>query len=154
MTAVGCRRVVPVTALAVYYPAAFEPALDYGALKVPRFTSEKFPAADPVLTTTMKSVGESMALGRNFTEALQKAMRSIDKAEASFHWRGEAPSTHEVAALLTDIATPTEGRLVAVQQALRGGATVDDVHAATQIDPWFLDQIALLNEVAAKLQAA
>src|SRR5690625_3201246 len=130
------------------------PELDYVAVKVPRFAFEKFPAADPVLTTTMKSVGESMALGRNFTEALQKAMRSIDKAEASFHWRGEAPSTHEVAALLTDIATPTEGRLVAVQQALRGGATVDDVHAATQIDPWFLDQIALLNEVADDLRAA
>ncbi|HLS50021.1 MAG TPA: carbamoyl-phosphate synthase large subunit, partial [Actinomycetaceae bacterium] len=130
------------------------PELDYVAVKVPRFAFEKFPAADPVLTTTMKSVGESMALGRNFTEALQKAMRSIDKAEASFHWRGDAPSKHEVAALLREAATPTEGRLVEVQQALRGGATVDDLYDATSIDPWFLDQIALLNEVADDLRAA
>src|SRR5450756_1248190 len=81
-------------------PASFEPTLDYVVVKVPRFAFEKFPKADPVLTTTMKSVGEAMALGRNFTEALQKAMRSIDKKGSLFHWDGEAPGGDELSALL------------------------------------------------------
>src|SRR5665647_146995 len=72
-------------------PASFEPSLDYIVVKMPRFAFEKFPAADPTLTTTMKSVGEAMALGRNFTEALGKAMRSIDKAGSVFHWDGPVP---------------------------------------------------------------
>ena len=70
-------------------PASFEPTLDYVVVKVPRFAFEKFPAADPTLTTTMKSVGEAMAIGRNFTEALQKALRSLEKRDATFHWDGE-----------------------------------------------------------------
>ncbi|GMA37679.1 hypothetical protein GCM10025876_38830 [Demequina litorisediminis] len=78
-------------------PASFEPTLDYVVVKVPRFAFEKFPAADPVLTTTMKSVGEAMAIGRNFTEALGKALRSIDKRAANFHWEGEAPDASTVA---------------------------------------------------------
>src|SRR5699024_1915326 len=96
--------------------AAFEPTLDYVAVKVPRFAFEKFPAADPVLTTTMKSVGEAMALGRNYTEALQKALRSIDTREARLHWRGPAPDAEETAALLESVAVPTANRLVDVQQ--------------------------------------
>jgi len=135
-------------------PASFEPTLDYVVVKVPRFAFEKFRAADPMLTTTMKSVGEAMALGRNFTEALGKAMRSIDKRDLAFHWRGQPPGPAEVAALLRDIAVPTEGRLVAVQQALRGGASVDEVHAATRIDPWFLDQIKLVNDIARRVKDA
>lgn len=130
-------------------PASFEPTLDYVVVKVPRFAFEKFPDADATLTTTMKSVGEAMALGRNFTEALQKAMRSIDKKGAVFHWQGEAPRGDELDELVRRAATPTEGRLIQVQQALRGGATVEQVYDATKIDPWFLDQIALINEVAA-----
>ncbi|MCF2706443.1 carbamoyl-phosphate synthase large subunit [Arcanobacterium haemolyticum] len=129
-------------------PASFEPTLDYVVVKVPRFAFEKFPDADATLTTTMKSVGEAMALGRNFTEALNKAMRSIDKKGSVFHWQGEAPSGDEVRDLLKCAATPTEGRLVQVQQALRGGASVEEVFEATKIDPWFVDQIALINEVA------
>ena len=81
-------------------PASFEPTLDYVVVKVPRFAFEKFRGADPVLTTTMKSVGEAMAIGRSFTEALQKAMRSIDKRGAVFHWDGPAP---DAAATLTQI---------------------------------------------------
>ena len=137
-------------------PASFEPTLDYVVVKVPRFAFEKFPAADTTLTTTMKSVGEAMALGRNFTEALQKAMRSIDKKGSLFHWDGEAPSGDRLATLLGSIGRPTERRLIEVQQVLRAvgspGCSVDEVYAATGIDPWFLDQVALINEVAESLR--
>ncbi|HWI34333.1 MAG TPA: carbamoyl-phosphate synthase large subunit, partial [Lapillicoccus sp.] len=136
-------------------PASFEPTLDYVVVKVPRFAFEKFPAADPTLTTTMKSVGEAMAIGRNFTEALQKALRSMERAGSSFHWDGPTPDDPaRVAELLHQASVPTDGRIVAVQQSLRGGAGVEEVHAATGIDPWFLDQIALVNEVAARVAAS
>ena len=140
-------------------PASFEPALDYVVVKVPRFAFEKFPAADPRLTTTMKSVGEAMALGRNFAEALGKAMRSIDKAGSVFHWDGDAPSGEALAALLAQVPVPTEQRLVQVQQALRsvgrpGGTSVEAVYEATGIDPWFLDQIVLVNEIAGEVAQA
>lgn len=133
--------------------SAGDPAIDYVVVKVPRFAFEKFPAADPTLTTAMKSVGEAMALGRNFTEALQKAMRSIDKKGSAFHWRGNV-SDDDAKRLLEAAATPTEGRLIEVQQALRGGATAEDVFAATSIDPLFTDQLVLINEVARQVQEA
>ncbi len=126
-------------------PASFEPTLDYVVVKVPRFAFEKFPAADPRLTTTMKSVGETMAIGRNFASALQKALRSLEKRGSSFHWGTENRSLEE---LLTEAETPTDGRIVTVQQALRKGASIDQVFEATKIDPWFIDQIVLINEVA------
>ncbi len=126
-------------------PASFEPALDYVVVKVPRFAFEKFPAADTTLTTTMKSVGEAMAIGRSFTEALQKALRSAERRDATFHWRGDAG---DVDALLQQAARPTDGRLLVVQQSLRAGASVQQVHQATGIDPWFLDQLALVEDVA------
>ncbi|MGB8385882.1 MAG: carbamoyl-phosphate synthase large subunit, partial [Dermatophilaceae bacterium] len=135
-------------------PASFEPTLDYVVVKVPRFAFEKFPAADPSLTTTMKSVGEAMSLGRNFTEALQKALRSVERPESSLHWDGPTPDAAQVRELLEQIRVPTDGRIVQVQQALRGGATVEQVHEATGIDPWFLDQVALLNEVAERVRRA
>ncbi len=135
-------------------PASFEPTLDYVVVKVPRFAFEKFPAADPTLTTTMKSVGEAMAIGRNFTEALQKALRSLERKGSSFHWDGEAPSHAHALELLDQARTPTDGRIVTAQQALRGGVSVERVHDATGIDPWFLDQVALINEVADRVAAA
>ncbi|MFF1529272.1 carbamoyl-phosphate synthase large subunit [Cellulomonas sp. NPDC058312] len=135
-------------------PASFEPTLDYVVVKVPRFAFEKFPAADPTLTTTMKSVGEAMAMGRNFTEALGKAMRSIDRKGTTFHWDGDAAAGEELDALVASISVPTEHRLVDVQQVLRAGVSVDEVYARTGIDPWFLDQLALINEVAAETAAA
>ncbi|PFG43253.1 carbamoyl-phosphate synthase large subunit [Isoptericola jiangsuensis] len=139
-------------------PASFEPTLDYVVVKVPRFAFEKFPAADGTLTTTMKSVGEAMALGRNFTEALGKALRSIDKSGVTFHWDGDAPAGAELDALLAEIVRPTEYRMVGVQQALRavvaGHATLEQVFDATKIDPWFLDQILLMNEVAEEVRSA
>ena len=136
-------------------PASFEPTLDYVVVKVPRFAFEKFPAADPTLTTTMKSVGEAMSIGRNFTEALQKALRSMERSGSSFHWDGPTPDeAARLAELLEQAAIPTDGRIVTVQQALRGGASVELVHTTTGIDPWFLDQIALINEVADRVAAA
>jgi carbamoyl-phosphate synthase large subunit len=134
-------------------PASFEPTLDYIVVKVPRFAFEKFPHADSTLTTTMKSVGEAMAIGRNFTEALQKALRSLERTGSSFHWDGPAPSDAHLEAVLEEAGRPTDGRIVAVQQALRGGKSVEEVHDATGIDPWFLDQIQVLNSIAADITA-
>ncbi|TFC87831.1 carbamoyl-phosphate synthase large subunit [Cryobacterium sp. TMT3-29-2] len=132
-------------------PASFEPTLDYVVVKVPRFAFEKFPAADRRLTTTMKSVGEAMAIGRSFTSALQKALRSLEKRDSSFHWGAEPRTVEE---LLTVAEVPTDGRIVTVQQALRRGATIDQVFEATKIDPWFIDQIVLINEIADQIAAA
>ncbi|MDR3068072.1 MAG: carbamoyl-phosphate synthase large subunit, partial [Cellulomonas sp.] len=135
-------------------PASFEPAVDYIVVKVPRFAFEKFPSADPTLTTTMKSVGEAMSLGRNFTEALGKALRSIDKQGTTFHWDGEPPTGLALDALVESLRVPTERRFVDVQQALRAGASIERVFDATWIDPWFLDQIQLVNEVAEATRTA
>ncbi|MEU1901145.1 carbamoyl-phosphate synthase large subunit [Nocardiopsis dassonvillei] len=132
-------------------PASFEPTLDYVVVKVPRFAFEKFPGADPGLTTTMKSVGEAMAIGRSFPEALQKAMRSLEKKGVGLTWEGEPGDKDE---LLRLAATPTEHRLRQVQQALRAGATVEEVHEATRIDPWFVDQMLRLEEAARVLADA
>ncbi|MRH29483.1 carbamoyl-phosphate synthase large subunit [Microbacterium sp. SYP-A9085] len=126
-------------------PASFEPTLDYIVVKVPRFNFEKFPAADRTLTTTMKSVGEAMAIGRNYTTALQKALRSLEKRGSSFHWGDERRTVDE---LIEQSKTPTDGRIILIQQALRFGATVEQLFDATAMDPWFLDQIVLINEVA------
>ncbi|SBN63637.1 carbamoyl-phosphate synthase large subunit [Curtobacterium sp. 9128] len=134
-------------------PASFEPTLDYVVVKTPRFAFEKFPAADATLTTTMKSVGEAMAIGRNYATALQKSLRSLEKRGSSFHWDTPAAELDKDA-LLAKSAIPTDGRIVTVQQALVAGATAEEVFDATKIDPWFIDQIVLINEVAAEVAAA
>lgn len=134
-------------------PAAFEPTLDYVVVKVPRFAFEKFPGADPTLTTHMKSVGEAMAIGRNFTEALQKALRSLESKDALFDWHQEWVDLDK-AALLQEIRTPHDGRLKKVMDAIRAGATPEEVFEATGIDPWFVDQLMLINEIAAEVTAA
>ena len=134
-------------------PASFEPTLDYVVVKAPRFAFEKFPAANHELTTHMKSVGEAMAIGRNFTEALQKALRSLERKGAGFSWVGD-PAELDREALLESVAVPHDGRLEEVQQLLRAGASIEAVHAATAIDPWFLDQIALINEVGEQMRSA
>ncbi len=134
-------------------PASFEPTLDYVVVKVPRFAFEKFPSADPTLTTHMKSVGEAMAIGRNFTEALQKALRSLESKDAVFDWRKEYVDLDK-AALLEQIRTPHDGRLRKVMDALRAGATPEEVFEATAIDPWFVDQLLLINEVAVEVLEA
>ena len=128
-------------------PASFEPTLDYVVVKAPRFAFEKFADADPRLTTTMKSVGEAMAIGRSFAEALQKALRSLERKEAPFSWPA-APAAGELASLLKAIEIPTEYRLQQVQRALWWGASISEVFSACKIDPWFLNQIVELNEAA------
>ncbi|GGM03205.1 carbamoyl-phosphate synthase large subunit [Micromonospora yangpuensis] len=135
-------------------PAAFEPSLDYVVVKIPRFAFEKFPGADPELTTTMKSVGEAMSLGRNFTEALNKAMRSMETKAAGF-WTVPDPADATRENTLAALRVPHDGRLYTVERALRLGASIDEVHAASGgIDRWFLDQIAGLVELRAEIVAA
>jgi carbamoyl-phosphate synthase large subunit len=131
--------------------ASFEPTLDYVVVKVPRFAFEKFPTADPTLTTHMKSVGEAMAIGRNFTEALNKALRSLEDKNAPFHWTGEPG---DKADLLEKIQVPHDGRLQKVMQAIRAGATAEEIFDATRIDPWYVDQLFLIDEVAQQVGAA
>ena len=127
-------------------PGGFEPSLDYVVVKIPRFAFEKFPGADPRLTTTMKSVGEVMALGRNFTEALGKAMRSTETKVGGLLDR-PAPTTRTADELLDALRVPVDGRLYVAEQALAAGATVEQIAAASGFDPWFVDQIALVAEV-------
>jgi carbamoyl-phosphate synthase large subunit len=134
-------------------PASFEPSLDYVVVKIPRFAFEKFPGADRELTTTMKSVGEAMALGRSFVEALQKAMRSLEQVPGGF-WVEPDPAGATAEQALADARVPHDGRLHAVERALRLGATPAQVHEATGIDPWFVDQLLSLVELRAKLAAA
>lgn len=131
-------------------PASFEPTLDYIVVKIPRFAFEKFPEADNRLTTTMKSVGEAMAFGRSFPEALQKAMRSLEKKGTVFSWEID----ESAAELLDLIKVPTEHRLVQVQKALASGLSVEQVHKASGIDPWFLAQIELINQKALEIKSA
>jgi carbamoyl-phosphate synthase large subunit len=131
--------------------ASFEPTLDYVVVKVPRFAFEKFPTADTTLTTHMKSVGEAMSIGRNFTEAFNKALRSLEDKSAPFHWTGEPG---DKGSLLEEIARPHDGRVQKLMQAIRAGATQEEVFEATKIDPWFVDQMFLINEVAEKVAAA
>ena len=136
-------------------PASFEPTLDYVVVKVPRFAFEKFPAADDTLTTTMKSVGEAMSIGRSFTEALQKALRSLEKKGSSFHWDGERarpPTRPGPSSTRRDV--PPTAASSSSSRPFAGGLSVEEVHAATGIDPWFLDQMALIEDVADAVAAA
>jgi carbamoyl-phosphate synthase large subunit len=129
-------------------PASFEPALDYVVVKVPRFAFEKFPGADPVLTTHMKSVGEAMAIGRCFAEALQKALRSLEQPAAPLSWR-DPPGDRED--LIARCAVPHDGRIATLHQALRAGASVAGLAAASGIDPWFIEQVKGIEDRAQQI---
>ena len=131
--------------------AADSPTIDYVVVKAPRFAFEKFPAADATLTTHMKSVGEAMGIGRSFPEALGKALRSLEDPKAVLDFQSEPG---DVDALLASAARPHDGRLQEVVLALRGGATVERVHETTGIDPWFLDQLSLMIDVAGRVRDA
>ncbi|QNQ90298.1 carbamoyl-phosphate synthase large subunit [Corynebacterium poyangense] len=125
-------------------PAAFEPTLDYVVVKAPRFAFEKFVGADDTLTTTMKSVGEAMSLGRNYISALNKVMRSLEQKPAGF-WTVE-DDDRDVSDILAALQRPTQGRMYDVELALRKGASVAEVHEASGIDPWFLSELQGLVE--------
>ncbi|MBB5919345.1 carbamoyl-phosphate synthase large subunit [Actinoalloteichus hoggarensis] len=127
-------------------PASFEPTLDYVVVKVPRFAFEKFPGADPTLTTTMKSVGEGMSMGRSFSEALGKALRSMETKSLSFWTRPDAPEA-TLESTLAALRSAHDGGLYTIERALRLGATVEQVHEVSGVDPWFIDQILALVEL-------
>ncbi len=134
-------------------PASFEPTLDYIVVKAPRFAFEKFQDADPKLTTTMKSVGEAMAIGRSFSEALMKALRSLERKEAVFTFPSHI-SDSEKSALLESSRYPTEYRLQQVQRAMWAGTSIEQMYEITKIDRWFLRQIEIINETARDIRDA
>jgi carbamoyl-phosphate synthase large subunit len=136
-------------------PASFEPTIDYVVTKIPRFAFEKFPGAEPILTTSMKSVGEVMAIGRSFQESLQKALRSLENGftgldEIAIEGVGEGDDKNAVRAAL---GTPTPERLLKVAQAMRLGFSDQDIHSSCKIDPWFLAEIRELVETEAQVRA-
>ena len=130
-------------------PVSFEPTLDYVVVKIPRFAFEKFPEADPELTSTMKSVGEVMSIGRTFKEALGKAWRGIEKTGFDLGANFVADFEGDVLAALTK---GSEGRLHLIDRALQEGISVEDIAGASRIDPWFVDQIAEVVEGAVALR--
>jgi carbamoyl-phosphate synthase large subunit len=124
-------------------PASFEPTIDYVVTKIPRFAFEKFPGADPSLTTSMKSVGEVMAVGRGFQESMQKALRGLEIGLSGFDeveiaGMGEGDDRNAIRAALS---APTPDRILKIAQAMRLGASIEDIHASSKYDPWFLHQI-------------
>jgi carbamoyl-phosphate synthase large subunit len=136
-------------------PASFEPTIDYVVTKIPRFAFEKFPGAEPTLTTSMKSVGEAMAIGRTFQESLQKALRSLENGftgldEITIEGLGQGDDKNAVRAAL---GTPTPDRLLKVAQAMRLGFSDQDIHGSCKIDPWFLSEIRGLVETEAEIRA-
>jgi carbamoyl-phosphate synthase large subunit len=133
-------------------PAAFEPTLDYVVVKVPRFAFEKFPSADPILTTHMKSVGEAMAIGRNFPEAFQKALRSLEQRGSSLSF--DALDSGAMQTLLAKVRQPYDGRVRDVVTLLSNGLGVEALHEATDIDPWFLDQFVAICDTAEQVRSA
>jgi carbamoyl-phosphate synthase large subunit len=135
-------------------PASFEPTIDYVVTKIPRFAFEKFPGADTTLTTSMKSVGEVMAIGRTFPESLQKALRSLELGlsgldEIEIAGLGQGDDKNAIRAA---IGTPTPDRLLKVAQAMRLGFEVEQVFEACRIDPWFLEQIKLIVDAEAEIR--
>ncbi len=139
-------------------PASFEPVLDYVVVKIPRFAFEKFPAADPTLTTQMKSVGEAMAIGRTFKEAFQKGLRGLEIDRPGWVV-GATPADDRVEddsleAALAGLRTPTPERIFQIKRALRLGATVEAIAERSRIDPWFLHQLADLIAAEAAWQAS
>ena len=135
-------------------PASFEPTIDYVVTKMPRFTFEKFPGAEPILTTSMKSVGEAMAIGRSFAESVQKALRSMETGLTGFN-EVEIPGAGagDKNAIRAALAKPTPDRLLVIAQAFRLGLTVAEIHTACKYDPWFLEEIRKIVAMEAEVRA-
>ncbi|ENV56386.1 carbamoyl-phosphate synthase large subunit [Acinetobacter soli] len=133
-------------------PASFEPAIDYVVTKIPRFNFEKFPQAEPVLTTQMKSVGEVMAIGRNFQESVQKALRGLEVGVCGFDEKVEAGTTNAKEIILKELKVPGPERIWYVADAFRHGFSLDDVFEATKIDRWFLIQIEDIIKTEAQVK--
>jgi carbamoyl-phosphate synthase large subunit len=133
-------------------PASFEPTIDYVVVKIPRFTFEKFPGTPATLTTSMKSVGETMAIGRSFAEALQKGLRGLETGLSGLD-EIETPGDGSLAAIRTSLATPKPDRCLVVAQALRAGMSVEDIHEACRFDPWFIREIEKIVAAEARVQA-
>jgi carbamoyl-phosphate synthase large subunit len=135
-------------------PASFEPTIDYVVTKMPRFTFEKFPGATPLLTTSMKSVGEVMAIGRSFAESVQKALRSLETGLTGFN-EVEIPGAAESDrnAVRAALAMPTPDRLLVIAQAYRHGLTTAEIHAACKYDPWFLEEVRRIVMAEAEIRA-
>ncbi|AWN41956.1 carbamoyl-phosphate synthase large subunit [Methylobacterium durans] len=136
-------------------PASFEPTIDYVVTKIPRFAFEKFPGAEPTLTTAMKSVGEAMSIGRCFAESLQKALRSLETGltgldEIEIEGLGKGDDHNAIKAA---IGTPTPDRLLKVAQALRLGVSHEEVYASCKIDPWFLEQLQAIVDLENRVKA-
>ena len=135
-------------------PASFEPAIDYVVTKIPRFAFEKFPQADARLTTQMKSVGEVMAMGRTFRESVHKALRGLETGKVGFDPTGlDLADADDLATLRRELKAPGPERLFYVADAFRAGMGVEDIHALSFIDPWFLDQIEEIIQEEQRLQA-
>ncbi len=132
-------------------PASFEPTIDYVVTKVPRFTFEKFPTADPVLTTQMKSVGEAMSIGRTFKESMQKALRSLETGRFGFGFDGKDPEDPDREAIERGLHVPNSERIFWIKAAFEHGWSVEEVFAATQIDRWFLVHLKELAEEGSNL---
>jgi carbamoyl-phosphate synthase large subunit len=130
-------------------PASFEPSIDYVVVKIPRFTFEKFPEANPALTSAMKSVGEAMAIGRTFKEAFQKALRSLETGALGFGGGGKwgGPNTHDEAVIKGKLVTPNAERVYFIRYALLAGMSLDEINRLTGIDPWFLRQLGEIFEL-------
>src|SRR6056297_1518861 len=133
-------------------PASFEPSIDYVVTKIPRFAFEKFPGAEPHLTTAMKSVGEAMAIGRSFHESLQKALASMETGLTGLD-EIEIPGAPDPAAVTRALAETTPDRLRVAAQAMRHGLSDDDIQAATAFDPWFLARIREIVEAEEQVRA-
>jgi carbamoyl-phosphate synthase large subunit len=133
-------------------PASFEPTIDYVVTKIPRFAFEKFPGAEPLLSTAMKSVGEVMAIGRSFHESMQKALASLETGLTGFD-DIDIPGAPDRAAIVSALARQTPDRLLLVAQAMRHGLDDEEIHAVTRYDPWFLARIREIVETEARLIA-
>ena len=137
-------------------PASFEPTIDYVVTKIPRFTFEKFPEANPMLTTSMKSVGEAMAVGRTFAESLQKGLRSMETGLSGLNEididNSGGPTTDRDA-LRIALTKPLPERILVAAQALRAGLTLEEIHTATKFDPWYLHQLKVIVDAEKEVRA-